>query len=1258
MNKFTATIDLASRRLLSFVLVLFACYGMALAADLGALELGKEYQVNGDFGDWSATFTAPSSGKVTVKTTPNNASWRPYTDTSYDNEEESFSFQYGVGGTFTAVEGKTYYFYASFVMDGFTFSLEMETADTGITLTSANPAENSTFSSADGGYIDLLFSEAPVIGENGQVTIKAQGGKEEVLASGASEGGRGYQIFAQKYIRLHIGAILNDWYDSGDIKAADSFTINFTGLQNADGKLYNGDGVLTLTYYAATPTSRILSAKNGDGSIDFTGKASADDIKFLSYFMSNNPNGKLVFTFSKAMDTTKGSVVLMYGNSEGDAGSQYVEKVLTPVWSEGNTVMTLDFYGQHFRPADLITSGSLYSEITLGLRSMTDVDGLHMYTTNSGSLGSTYYTFPYTNVSTTIACEIEVSGINVNYYINDYDNIYFDGVKFEWVEDGESKSVIVPISELNITKTSAGGVTIAEFDVTIPTEARGKADVTVSLNNLETADGTIHNDLSTVVDSTLKILSSTPAQGAEVASIAAKSQILVELNRTDLGLVGFEVTDVADGSSAITRAYFTADANNPGHYTYTKYGATVNFIKDHTYKLEVLGWYQASDANGSGYNNPAARASITFQGATEVFSFSTVKYVGATPASGSVIESANDCTFEVEYDGLVKLDAATTFVNLGQGSKLAFSEINPIDAEDGYAKKWQLVIAPETAATLNYNVSLTVAATDQNGKVVEGNQGTEASSYVKLEYDLDFNVPEMTFTPAAGSTVKTLASIVVEQSLGISRNYNVTTPIQVYNGKDLVATLTDANITDETLTSVDSSGSSQGSDSSVTEERATAVRLTMPAEITTAGSYTVIIPRQFFILGDQFNTYNSKAYNLNYTVEGSTTDVEFAVVSDPADGAELTEVPASLLLTFPNHIGAGLSQGKAYITGPDNTKTELADAGWGDEDNQMVQPILASAVSAKGTYTVTFPAGYFILTDASERDSDSPEFTISFNYAPAAADDEVTYEILPDNSNPVSEINAISVKFNKTITGMNYQLLSQIGVAKDNEIIYNYNSENDEWAGLNTETLTIVFSTPFKANGRYLISIPEGLVQFGEWSDIDSPAIMASYVIDNAEELTTVNFTSVPAHQSTVTSCDRIYLTFTDFGACNPSYLAKPTITPEGGSATLLGDPEWGVEFNQLELALKGTAKEDGTYTVNFPKGCILLGIDEDDSNPVDNPAFDLTFTVSGQTGVNTITVDNSDVRYYNLQGVEVKTPAPGIYIRVQGTTVSKVTVK
>ncbi len=63
-----------------------------------------------------------------------------------------------------------------------------------------------------------------------------------------------------------------------------------------------------------------------------------------------------------------------------------------------------------------------------------------------------------------------------------------------------------------------------------------------------------------------------------------------------------------------------------------------------------------------------------------------------------------------------------------------------------------------------------------------------------------------------------------------------------------------------------------------------------------------------------------------------------------------------------------------------------------------------------------------------------------------------------------------------------------------------------------------------------------------------------------------------------------------------------------------------------------------------------------------DNTVFKYDFNFLKNAGIDNVTVDsdnaNKPVEYFNLQGVKVANPANGIYIRKQGTSVSKVLVK
>ena len=54
----------------------------------------------------------------------------------------------------------------------------------------------------------------------------------------------------------------------------------------------------------------------------------------------------------------------------------------------------------------------------------------------------------------------------------------------------------------------------------------------------------------------------------------------------------------------------------------------------------------------------------------------------------------------------------------------------------------------------------------------------------------------------------------------------------------------------------------------------------------------------------------------------------------------------------------------------------------------------------------------------------------------------------------------------------------------------------------------------------------------------------------------------------------------------------------------------------------------------------------------------EMKLTMADPTGVENISGDDAEVRWFNLQGTEVSAPDCGIYIRVQGGKSTKVVIK
>jgi hypothetical protein len=1189
-------------RLLALVIVaLTANYAKAATiVDLGELVPDQEYTLE-DYKGYTATYTATASGTIYCDS-PSGAHFVPYTDADHENEV-TLSSGNQVGNlwpySFKATAGTTYYFYIDYVWSGGTFKLYTGKS---LEISDINYPNNSTISAAGDTQITISFNTGIALSSVSMSTNGTTVGITNPHVNNA-------------ILSLSIGEQLKKWYANGTIVPEQKFTIDITGLcASGDAtNLYNGDGNLSLTYYAASAPIELTSATNADGSVKLV-NASVASVDFLSYFSSSNANGKYIFNFSEPINPSSGEVKLQYGDSEG-ADGEFYEETLTPTFSNDNKTLTVDLSGKVRRPKDMVSSGTTYSQMVLALTHLQGADGQYVYTDTQGGLGSFYFTFPYKEVTSTISTEwAELASLanasSIEVYVTNYSSLEYDGIKFAGYTDGELSETIVEKSALTIATDDYDGATIT---IPVPDSAKTQTDVTVSFYNAVVADGLDHTDvLSQVYNETLRILASTPAQGAEIETIERLSTVSVTLSRTDLGYVQYEIWDLnpddPDDACVSSRATLTASADDPAVYTATRYGASLKCIKGHVYRFDVLGWAQESDARGTGYSNPAARASFTFSGATEVFTFSPAKFVSITPADGSTLESAEDREFTLVFDDLVKLESSTTFINLGQGATKAFESITPINGNGEYSKTWKLTIDSDYMSTLTGSVTLSVVAKDINDKLVEGNQGVEENSYFKFEYVAYFNNPDITFTPESGSTVTSISSIVAGSAIGIGRSWdNTVGNITLYKGQEFIANIT--NIEDGT--------EEQQADGSTL---VTSQILTLPSAVTEAGNYQIFVPAGFFILGEEMTALKNKAYTLVYTIEAVKQVTEFKVVADPEDGSTISEPVTSLTLTFPNHIGASLSAGKATLLAPNATEAvSLGDAYWGNDDNQMVQP-LGALVADEGKYVVSFPAGYFILDDDQGNSDDSPEFTVTFTYAKKVN--------LPCEVSPAYNAQLESFSGTMTFTFADAKRCSN----KANITVYAPGDETgvefEKTSATQSGVITFNIGSALTTTGTYRVHAPKDLAyyQTSDKTIVDSEEFDTYFTITGRA----VEFTSTPEDGAEVEGeVEQITLNITN-GIDGQAWLndgtTKPvaTLTKPDGTTVDLPTHTWNGDYGVIQ-SLDGYATDPGTYTVNYPAAYFWYTstVQTLKEGGVPSAAFSQTFTIKGDDSSSlTYTVD------------------------------------
>ena len=248
--------------------------------------------------------------------------------------------------------------------------------------------------------------------------------------------------------------------------------------------------------------------------------------KFLTYYAPGT--GKLVLTFSKALDPTAGYATLTFGsfddkdnggyyredNDDASVANAFTMKVV------GNQVI-LDFSGKRRAVNDMVSStesirGADFTKINLQISSIEDTDGTRAFTTSSTTQGRFNYSLTLDVPETNVSCEFTPDNgasikdkDEVEIWITDYETLTFQGVSFSYdqkengiepEEDSEGnidiiKDVVVDMKDIKVEKDMDAIEDNAYIlTVPIPKEVKNMKNVTVSLYKVTCADGKDYTD--------------------------------------------------------------------------------------------------------------------------------------------------------------------------------------------------------------------------------------------------------------------------------------------------------------------------------------------------------------------------------------------------------------------------------------------------------------------------------------------------------------------------------------------------------------------------------------------------------------------------------------------------------------------------------------------------------------------------------------------------------------------------------------------
>lgn len=415
--------------------------------------------------------------------------------------------------------------------------------------------------------------------------------------------------------------------------------------------------------------------------------------------------------------------------------------------------------------------------------------------------------------------------------------------------------------------------------------------------------------------------------------------------------------------------------------------------------------------------------------------------------------------------------------------------------------------------------------------------------------------------------------------------------------------------------------------------------------LTEEGVYTVVIPAGF--MKDEEGNVNAAA-EFTYVIAGGGSVREYSAMMTPnsekcfniwtlvvegAESIDTAEPGAMITITNPN----GVTLDTMYPSRTDVKFVYTID--FGDNAERV------AALSVPGQYTITVPAGMFLL-DSTESDPDlfvpgnSPEFS-QIAYL-VDSEPEVTYELLPNSELSQVSLRSFDITFaNVTNVELNEGAEAYLMDTQTNVTVLN--------VGVNEfGTVTLDAAESVTAPGTYTLHVSKGAVILTttEGETIESPVIEAVYTVVSVDDQ--VEFATVPASGSTVKSFTGMMVTFPGAAAVTNMMAFSLDAVSEGRTVQMWDD--FSGEGNTFINYLNADAEEvteASVWTVTIPAGAYL----------VDGKNFQgavITFTVDpNYVGVEGIETEDT-VTVFNLQGIRLldgadkaalRTLAPGLYI-------------
>lgn len=560
-----------------------------------------------------------------------------YTDstTTTTVDETSVSYVNGVKTSSTTVTaGTRYYFKTSGISSSdYTFTAELQTADTEISLVSVSPEEYSSINIASNELIVLTFNMEVDFDE---AFLSVKGITDSITGNQSSK----------MLITFDTRDLIYEWLTDGSAVAGDTLSLLVKGITAAQGssRTYGTDGSLTV-YYTVPEMPTTLDEETLPET-------------FLSYWAEDDEDGKVVLTFSKDLyigddSTYISGARLSYGNMTDE--DYYLEEVPTTV--SGNKLI-VDFTGK-LRTLEAMGSTTLYVLDAFGnetdeLRTMNlkiynvcDADGNAAYSETQGNIGSYSYSFDYeqltANVTWEFTPEAGTSIAETDYIeiaVTGYEVMTYSGVQFDYTYQDEAKTATVSTDDV-VIETDALVADFTYLMVPVSDEIQGSVDITVTLVDVSYSDGVTRDAITAQYDQ-LAFTLVTPTE-TTVEKLEQGAGIVVTTGiDSRIATMTVTVSDLSDGSAVLTDAALTYDSD--AVQWATSLDADVVLQAEHEFEL-VFSLYDASGtflasatATLTGSGDATGIVNVTaagLQSTSDVYTVAGVR-VGTAKSTGDV----------------------------------------------------------------------------------------------------------------------------------------------------------------------------------------------------------------------------------------------------------------------------------------------------------------------------------------------------------------------------------------------------------------------------------------------------------------------------------------------------------------------------------------------------------------------------------------------------------------------------------------------